>query len=37
VGPAPHLREVLKVPREAPATVLAGEVRETDGLLEEAR
>ncbi|WP_327666470.1 pep a2 [Streptomyces sp. NBC_00485] len=37
LAPAPNLREVLKVPREVRATVLAGQVRASDGLLEDAR
>ncbi|MCX4878467.1 MULTISPECIES: pep a2 [unclassified Streptomyces] len=37
LAPAPSLREVLKVPREARAALLAGQVREKDGLLEDAR
>ena len=37
VAPEPSLREVLQVPREARAMALAGEVRESDGLLEDAR
>ena len=37
VAPWPRLREVLQVPREVHAAALAGEVRTTDGLLEDAR
>lgn len=37
VAPAPSLREVLQVPREMPAVALAGQVRDPDGILEDAR
>ncbi|NUP45556.1 MAG: pep a2, partial [Streptomyces sp.] len=37
LAPAPSLREVLQVPREMPALALAGQVREPDGILEDAR